>query len=178
LTNIIETLDKHEYTALEKDSWKNIIEDYMKSPATNILIADTYQIIDYHSNKSNKPWLIMKERYVDFYGGFGFYQFPSLNSITRTAISNLTENGIIDHLMKRMYEISDLRPEPEPKEPKVLTLEELGIGFKLYGIFIAVAIAFFVVEFFKVNGRKINLMFKGKVFEMVLNVLYEQLYRH
>jgi len=75
-SNIEATWEKHNHSNLD---WKNIIDDYMKSPTTNILIADTFQIIDYHSNKSNKPWLIMKERYMNFYGGFGFYQFPNLN---------------------------------------------------------------------------------------------------
>jgi len=111
-----------------------IINAYFEAPRNeSVLIADTFQIIDFHKKNPYQTLLIMKETIMSFYGGILISGDYFSKSIIRSAISNLTENDIISHELSEMYESKFFNPQSEPKEPEVLTLSQLAVGFKLYG---------------------------------------------
>jgi len=119
---------------------------YLQSPYKKLLIADNQKIIDHNKNITNEPLLIMKQRIIGFFYGFDNKHLPFTMQAIAKAVANLTENGIIQYHLERMYGTKYLRLQPKPKEPEVLTLSQLAIGFKLIGAFIGLAIATFVVE--------------------------------
>jgi len=154
-----ETNNRHGFSPFEfaMTPWQEVLQCYLESPAaTNILIADTFQIIDYHSTKPNKTLLMMNERYSEFYGGIHTYCVPYLRAAFESAIANMSENGILSNLMDQQYKAGHFRPEPEPKEPEVLTLAQVAVGFKLHGIFLGLSLAVFIIERFihKMRTRK------------------------
>jgi len=138
------------YIQIFSDNWLDILKKYSDfSHTENILIADTFKIIDYNQKHPNTTFIIMKKRLVGFYGGILTYGCRFLKETIASAIADLSENGILQRELAEMYDIKHLRPQAEPNEPKVLTLAHLAIGFKLYGITIAFTIAVYIVEFVK-----------------------------
>jgi len=147
LTEIGDSEKAYLYTL---DTWEKNLDSYLNSSRSeSILIADTFKVIVHNKNNVNATFIIMKERIMSFHGGIATFLVPFLTATIRSVVLQLTENGLIDHWLAEMYDFKHLRPVPEPKEPEVLTLEHLAIGFKLFGIAVAFCIAVFVIEVVK-----------------------------
>jgi len=71
-----------------------------------------------------------------------------------------------------------LQPEPEPKEPEVLTLSQLAIGFKLYGIFVVVSLTAFLIELLNVCIRAAIERAEQKLFEKIIKPFNQHLIHH
>jgi len=171
--------DKFDKNDIDYNNWEKILKCYLKSPSTSVLIADTFHVIDYHSTKPNKTWLIMNERlHSTFFGGLDVTRAAYLAPSIRSAIENLTDNGIINYLMAAQYDKIYLQPEPEPKEPEVLTLGQLAIGFKLYGIFVVVSLVAFLVELLNVCIRAAIERVEQKLFEKIIEAFFKHLIHH
>jgi len=63
-----------------------------------------------------------------------------------------------------MYESKFFNPEPEPKEPEVLTLSQLAVGFKLYGYFLGLSVIFLIAEHLIVKVRSVLWFYEAKRF--------------
>jgi len=149
--------------------WKDVLDSYLNSTNDKILIADTFQIIDYNSNHS-EPFKILNERIVSYFEGYRHYD-PLIN-ILRRIIGKFTEAGIIDQMSAMHHNFSLLRPEPEPSEPIVFTMSHLAIGFKLFGICIIVSAFSFIYE------HIIDLISKVFFFIVVFKTLRSNFFRH
>jgi len=135
--------------------WQDVLNAYFEAPRNeSILIADTFQIIDFHKKNPNQTLLIMKETIVSFYGGIRLISQYFSPAIIKKAIANLTENGIISHELSEMNESKFFNPQPEPKEPEVLTLSQLAVGFKLYGYCLGLIFVVLFAEFVVFKVRK------------------------
>jgi len=74
-------IDEYFITYGYATKWQDILNAYFEAQRNeSILIADTFQIIDFHKNYPNQTLLIMKERVMSFYGGI---RIISLNQLSR-----------------------------------------------------------------------------------------------
>jgi len=162
-TKVRNSLSKIVKNYLDRDTsnanWTDILNAYLFSPRNeSVLIVDTFQIIDFQT------LLIMKETIRSFYGGIKMIEDYFSQSIIKKAIANLTENGIINHQLSEMYESKFFDPEPEPKEPEVLTLSQLAVGFKLYGYCLCLSVVLLLVEHLIVKVESVLWFYEAKKF--------------
>jgi len=164
------------FHAMNFFTWDDLINCFLHSPFKKILVADTFKIIHYNKNKNetNEPLLMLRQRIKGFYFGLNEEDLPFRREILAKAIANLTENGILNYLFEQMYDPKYLRPQPEEKEPEVLTLTQLAIGFKLHGAFIGLAIAVFMAEVIKEKVRLLKLL----LVEIAIRSFYKILRHH
>jgi len=149
---------------LSRDDWEFVLQKYLESPSeSSILITDSLRIIDYNKNKTNKPLKFLKERIFTFHEGFLIVASDFTKSSLENAVQNLNDNGFINYLFREQYDPVNLNPEQEPTEPEVLTLAQLAIGFKLYGCFLGLSIAVFVLEFVNYISLILRLMLIKKI---------------
>jgi len=116
-----------------------------RCPENCILVADAFQIADYNEEHPNAPLGILNQRIKGFYEPV-FRDVPFLSSILEKAVPFFTESGVLNHIMSNYNDKRMLRPPPAAKKPQVMTMNHLGISFKVYLIFIAVSFLSFAIE--------------------------------
>jgi len=129
-------------------SWEELLSIYFKLDSKKILIADAHQIINYNEQHPDAPLLVLKERIVSLLEGISGLDARFLTTILKDSMERFKESGIPDKIFREAFDFSQLDPPEAEKEPEVLTLEQVTIGFKLVGICFGVAIAAFVIELF------------------------------
>jgi len=122
------------------------LDFYANSTSTNVLVIDTLRVIEYNTKNPKAPLTIMKERLLSFDFGLNPVQYPFLEPIYKYIVEKFTENGILMHLITEWRDFNQLNPKPAEKEPEVLTLEQLAIGFKLFGICLIASAFTFATE--------------------------------
>jgi len=122
------------------------------------LIVDTFRAIEYNTKNPNAPLLIMKQRLRTFDIGFSTRFYPFLEPIYKLIVERLTENGILMHMIEDCRNPDKLYPEPAEKEPEVLTLEQLAIGFKLFGICLIASAFTFATEIVVLCIKKLRML--------------------
>jgi len=129
-----------------RDDRKANLKAYLESTiAESITFLDEFQVIDYNS-KSHKPLRVMKERLRTFDVGISTAYYSYLDPTLRRIVTQFIESGILMHSISKWRDFNKLHMKEEEKEPEVLTLVQLAIGFKLYVICLIVAIAIFIAE--------------------------------
>jgi len=66
----------------------------------------------------------------------------------------MQEAGLIEHYKRKYYDPKYLDLMEEENEPKVLTIEQLSIGFQVFLLFAGASIAVFVIEIVKFKWQK------------------------
>jgi len=130
-------------------SWRSsVMLSYLndsRCPENCILVADAFQIVSYNEEHPNAPLRVLNQRIMGFYepvfGGLSF-----LAPILEKAVPFFTESGVINHIMSNYNDLGMLRPSPESKRPQVMTMNHLGINFKIYLICNAISLFVFVIE--------------------------------
>jgi len=75
-------------------------------------------------------------------------------------LERMQEAGLIHYYIKRYIDYNYLELIPEPDEPRVLTLEQLSIGFYVFVLFSCLALIVFVFEVFHFKYKVIRDMSK------------------
>jgi len=132
------------------------LDFYANSTSTKVLVIDTLRVIEYNTNNSKAPLTIMKERLLSFDVGLRAVTYPFLGPIYKLIVERLTESGIIMHMIEEWRDFKQLHPEQTEKEPEVLTLEQLAIGFKLFGICLVASAFTFAIEIVVLCIKKLN----------------------
>jgi len=143
--------------------WNESLASYLKSRSTQILLIDTFRVIEFNSENPDAPLNILKERMTTLELGFHRDIYPFLEPIYKLIVERLTENGVLMHLIEEWRNPDKLYPKPAEKQPEVLTLEQLAIGFKLFGISVGVAAIFFIAEMFKACIRRLKMKWSARV---------------
>jgi len=136
--------------------WDEALDSYSNSLSTSVLFIDTLRVIEYNTNHPKAPLTIMKERLLSFDVGLNRIQYPFLESIYKLIVEGLIENGVLMHMIEEWRDFKQLQPEQTEKEPEVLTLEQLAIGFKLFGICLIASSFTFVTEILILCFKKLN----------------------
>jgi len=130
---------------------KNWIERVLKNPTdkgNKILVADSHEIADYNDKHPNQSLTIIDERimklndWIDVYAESNAFLMPLYD---REAM-RLRENGLLDKVTKKWFDVSKVRPPPVAKEPVVLTWDHVGGAFKICGAFLLLAAIVFMTE--------------------------------
>jgi len=114
----------------------------------SILIADQFQIAAYNERHPNDPLNVLDEVIFGFYDSLKTLDFekgPETIVFEKASIL-LRENGILNRIISKYSNINNFKPKPEPDEPKVLSLGELGFGFKIVCAFLFLAMIAFAFE--------------------------------
>jgi len=113
----------------------------------SVLVADSYQIAAYNKLHLKEPLNILDEVIVESYGLFNLkMDYPIILPILGKFGKKLRENGLLDRIISKWIDLKMMKPPPQESEPMVLTLDHLGIGFKLYAIAISLAMIGFISE--------------------------------
>jgi len=138
-------------------AWNETLAFYLNSSSQSFLIVDTFRVIEHNTNHPKAPLKIMKERLVNFDIGFDTESYPFLEPIYKLIVERLTENGILMHMIEEWRDFKQLQPEQTEKEPEVLTLEQLAIGFKLFLISLGASAFSFAIEIIILFIRKLKM---------------------
>jgi len=144
--------DKTDYELrIRSHKSKNWIERVLKNSTNNgnkILVADSHEVADYNDKHPNQPLTIIDERimkvndWISVFGGTNAFLMPLYD---REAM-RLRENGLLDRITKKWFDVSKVRPPPLESEPVVLTWDHVGVGFKVCGAFLLLAAIVFMAE--------------------------------
>jgi len=112
-----------------------------------ILIADTHEIADYNKDNPNQPLKILDERIIskndwiktEAESNFLIPLYTDMNM-------KLRENGLLDNIIAKHFDPRDVRPPPLESDPVVLTLDHVGVTFKICGAFLMLAFIIFMKE--------------------------------
>lgn len=119
---------KHAYIADEEE----IFMLFTKNFDQNITISLTF----------------LKERFSSSFKSFAlpkdFFLFENLDKL----VGLLKTNGIADHLIKEDFSVESLKLIISSPKPTKLNLDQLAIGFYVYGIFLVIASIAFLLEGF------------------------------
>jgi len=130
-------------------TWRSsVLRAYLndsRCPENCILVADAFQIAAYNEEHPNVPLRVLKQRIMGFYETI-FSWAPFLSPILEKAVPFFTESGVINHIMSIHNDLEMLRPPSESKRPQVMTMNHLGINFKVYLICIAISLFVFAIE--------------------------------
>jgi len=140
-------------------TWKSSVmmsyQNDSRCPENCVLIADSYQIAAYNEKHPNAPLRILDERIKGYYESlFGEHYF--LAPILEKAVPFFTESGVINHIMSKYSDLKMLRPSPGSKRPQVMTMNHLGINFKIYLICNAISLFVFLIEVCVLSIRKMK----------------------
>jgi len=121
--------------------------DSMQLKSQSILVAESFDIAEYNTRNPDKPLKVLDERITEI--SFSFIgetdHFVLLTLIERVG-QRLTENGILHRLIAKWIHLENLRPQPEPEKPKVLSMKHVGVGFKVFGMSLGISLFVFVLE--------------------------------
>jgi len=152
--------------------WIELVLTNPKDRGNKILIADSHEIADYNLKHPDKPLKMLDERIMMFNDLFlvGKYhnEFDFLNSLLKKAALRLRENGLLDQIIAKYVDSKKLRPPPEESEPVVLTLDHVGVAFKLCGGFFALGLVVFMIERLMMYAKALVIPFK-----LAINYLFE-----
>jgi len=127
------------------------IERVLTNPTdkgNKILFADSHEIADYNDKHPNQTLTIIDQRIIKISewivskeksNAFLMPLYMKLNM-------KLRENGLLDRITKKWFDVSKVRPPPLASEPVVLTWDHVGVGFKICGAFLLLAIVVFLFE--------------------------------
>jgi len=79
-----------------------------------------------------------------------------MQSLVESKLVRMQEAGLISYYMKSYIDYNYLELIPEPDEPRVLTLEQLSIGFYVFLLFSCLALIVFVIEVLYVKWKWIR----------------------
>jgi len=132
-----------------------------------ILIADTHEIADYNNKNPNQPLKILDVRIIsknDWIKSGTRSDF--LNSLYSEMSLKLRENGLLDQIISKHFDPRDIRPPPLESDPVVLTLDHVGVTFKICGAFLMLAFIIFMKE---ITFKKLKQMLLRKILFYFLN---------
>jgi len=135
------------------------LEFFFNSTTNQTLIVDTFRVIEHNSKHPEAPLKILKERILTFDVGFDTVSSPYLEPFYRYLIERYTENGVLMHWIRNWRDFKSLLPAAAEKEPEVLTLDHLGVGFQLYLFSLGAAATIFTVEVLIASVKKLEKKF-------------------
>jgi len=152
-------------------------KDWIERVTTNpidkgnkILVADNHEIADYNDQHPNQPLTIINERIIkinEWIAGkenANEYLMPLYNKLSM----RLRENGLLDRVTAKWFDVSKVRPPPLDSEPVVLTWDHVGVTFKICGTFLLLAAIVFMAERLLMNAEATIISFK-----LAFNCLFE-----
>jgi len=154
---------------------KNWIEGVLKNPTnkgSKILVADSHEIADYNDKHPNQPLTIIDNRIMRVndwvVAELGSKANEFLMPLYMKLSMRLRENGLLDRITKKWFDISKVRPPPVESEPVVLTWNHVGVGFKICGAFLLLAAIVFMTERLSMYAEATIISFK-----LAFNCLFE-----
>jgi len=132
---------------------KDWIERVLANPTdkgNKVLVADNHEIADYNEKHPNQPLTIIDERIIKINewiaGEYGSKANEFLMPLYNKLTMKLRENGLLDRITAKWFDVSKVRPPPLENEPVVLTWDHVGVAFKICGAFLLLAAIFFMTE--------------------------------
>jgi len=135
------------------------LEFFFNSTTNQTLIADTFRVIEHNSKHPETALKILKERILTFDVGFDTVSSPYLEPFYRYLIERYIENGVLMYWIENWRDFKNLRPAAAEKEPEVLTLDQLSVGFQLYLFSLGAAATIFTVEVLIASVKKLEKKF-------------------
>jgi len=137
-----------------------------------ILVADNHEIAEYNDKHPNQPLTIINERIIkinDWITG-ETYENPNafLMPLYKKLSMKLRENGLLDRVTKKWFDVSKVRPPPLESEPVVLTWDHVAVAFKICGAFLFLAAIVFMTERLSMYAEATIISFK-----LAFNCLFE-----
>jgi len=130
-------------------NWIDLVLSTHQNPNELILIADTHEIAGYNDKHPNAPLKILDHRIIKFrdfpIGRWTEHVF--LIPLLRTAAIRLSENGLLERIIEKWVDLSNVRPPPLESDPVVLTFDHVGVAFKICAGFIILSLLTFIIEF-------------------------------
>jgi len=144
---------------------KNWTERVLTHPADNrnkILVADSHEIADYNGKYPNQPLTIIDERIIKVNDWIAVRTQSNefLMPLYDRESMRLRENGLLDRVTKKWFDVSKVRPPPLESEPVVLTWDHVGVAFKICGAFLLLASIVFMFEVLLIKRLKLMLLQK------------------
>jgi len=129
------------------------IEEVLMDPTdegNKILVADNHEIAKYNDKHPNQPLTIINERIMkvndwilgDWPSNPNAFLMPLYNDLSM----KLRENGLLDRVTAKWFDVSKVRPPPLENDPIVMTWDQYGVGFKICGAFLLLAAIVFMTE--------------------------------
>jgi len=134
-----------------ESTWhESILQPYLDSmqlKSESILVAESFDIAEYNTRNPNNPLKVLDERIIEKRTSFIYdpEQFVLLTLIEKRG-KLLSENGILHKLIAKSVHLENLKPQPEPEDPKVLGMKHVGVGFKIFGMSLGISLFVFVLE--------------------------------
>jgi len=120
-----------------------------KDRNSKVLVADTHEIADYNNKHPNAPLKIIEERIIKvsewLTGTERANEF--LIPLYQKAELRLRENGLLDRIIAKWFNVQDVRPPPLESDPVVLTFDHVGVAFKICAGFIVLSLLTLIIEF-------------------------------
>jgi len=144
-----------------KDWIKRVLKNPMDK-GNKILVADSHEIADYNDQHPNQPLTIIDERIMKINDWIEVHQLSNdfLMPLYQREATRLRENGLLDRVTKKWFDILKVRPRPLENDPVVLTWDHVGVAFKICGAFLLLALIVFVFEVLFIKRLKLMLLQK------------------
>jgi len=129
--------------------------DFIKSSTGDHFMAiDDLQFARSNKNESITGVKLLKNQ--DYRVPLRFASVPgyNLHKVFEAKLMRMHEAGLIEHYKRQYYDPKYFDLMEEEDDPKVLTVEQLSIGFQVFLLFAGVAIVVFVVEIVKFKWQK------------------------
>lgn len=96
--------------------------------------------------KQKYQWKFLDEKILGFFEGITFTSYHYMHSSINAKIKQLTTSGFIEHWIQRWTKHRYIVEKPPPPGPKVLTLDDLQIGFQIWLLVLGAAFIAFICE--------------------------------
>jgi len=150
------------------------IERVLRNPAdkgNKILVADLHEIADYNDKHPNQPLTIINDRIIkisEWIVGERGQSNEFLMPLYMKLNMRLRENGLLDRITAKWFDVSKVRPPPLESDPVVLTWDHVGVAFKICGAFLLLAAIVFMTERLSMYAEATIISFK-----LAFNCLFE-----
>jgi len=134
-----------------------------------IIVADIHEIADYNKKHPNQPLKILDERiikYNDWIFMTGAVNSKFLLPLYSDMSIKLRENGLLDRIIAKHFDPRDVRPPPLESDPVELSLDHVGVTFKICGAFLMLAFIIFMKE---ITFKKLKQLLLRRILFYILN---------
>jgi len=144
-----------------RNDWIERVLAHPADKGNKILVADLHEIANYNDKHPNQPLKILEERIMRINEWFSVkghsnnFMIPLYSKMTL----RLRENGLLDRIIAKWFDLQSVRPPPLESDPVVLTFDHVGFTFYISGAFLIVATIVFVLE---IMFEKLKISLKRK----------------
>jgi len=124
------------------------------SSGEHFMIIDDLQFAISNQKKAFTGTKILKNENIRLPLKFAEVAGYFMHELFEAKLLQMQEAGLIEYWKRKYYDPKYLDLIPEEIEPKVLTVEQLSIGFQVFLLFSGAAIAVFVIEIVKFKWQK------------------------